>query len=191
MTGDSPRGAAGVDPSFLGPWAERWFQAWDGRDVEGIVAMCDEGIALDDPALPEPLHGHAGMRSFVCDTFATFPDVRLEPLEPPIPSPRGGGAWVPYRMSGTMRGHWSPLDIAPTGARVDFRGVTEWRFGGGGHLVLWDTIYDNLAVARQMGLVPPHGSRGDRLFTRLQHLQAPGRRRRAEKAESTNQGGTR
>jgi predicted ester cyclase len=190
MTGDSPRGATAVDPSFLGPWAERWFEAWEGREVEAIAAMCDEGIELDDPALPEPLHGRAGMESFVRDTFATFPDVRLEPLEAPVPSPRGDGAWVPYRMSGTMRGHWAPLDIAPTGARVDFRGVTEWRFRDG-RLVLWDTTYDNLAVARQMGLVPPHGSRGDRFFTRMQHLQARGQRRRAEKAEPTNPGGTR
>ena len=189
MTGEPARGAAALDPSFLGPWAERWFEAWERREVEAIVAMCDEGIELDDPALPEPLHGRAGMESFVRDTFATFPDVRLEPLEPPVVSPRGDGAWAPYRMSGTMRGHWAPLDIAPTGARVDFRGVTEWRFRGG-LLVLWDTIYDNLAVPRQMGLVPPHGSRGDRLFTRLQHLQARGRRRRAEKAEPTNAGGT-
>jgi predicted ester cyclase len=190
MTGEPARAAPGVDPSFLEPWAERWFEAWAGRDVDGLAAMCDEGIELDDPALPEPLHGRAGMRSFAEDTFATFPDVRLEPLESPLPSRQGDGAWVPYRMSGTMRGHWAPLDIAPTGARVDFRGVTEWRFRDG-LLVLWDTTYDNLAVARQMGLVPPHGSRGDRFFTRLQHLQARGQRRRAEKAEPTNPGGTR
>jgi predicted ester cyclase len=186
----SVRAAGIVDLSFLEPWAERWFEAWEGRDIDALTAMCDEGIELDDPALPEPLRGRAGMRSFAEDTFSTFPDLRLEALEPPVPSRRGDGAWGPYRMSGTMRGHWRPLDIAPTGARVDFRGVTEWRFRGG-LLVLWDTVYDNLAVARQMGVVPPRGSRGDRLFSFLQHLQARGMRRRAEKANSSKPGGVR
>jgi hypothetical protein len=170
-----------LDPAFLEPWARRWVEAWNDRDVEGIAAMCDEGLELDDPALPETLHGRAGIRAFARDTFHTFPDVELEALEPPLRSGQADGAWFPYQMSGTMSGHWAPLDIAPTGARVEFRGVTEWRFRGG-LLVLWDTIYDNLAVARQMGLVPPQGSRADRLFSRLQHLQARGQRRRATRA---------
>jgi predicted ester cyclase len=170
-----------LDPDFLAPWSERWFAHWAARDVEAIAAMCDEGVTVDDPALPATLRGRDGMRAFARDTFVTFPDLRIEPLEPPIPSHQAGGAWLPYEMSGTMQGHWAPLDIAPTGARVEFRGVTEWRFRGE-RLILWDTIYDNLAVARQMGVVPPHGSRADRLFSRLQHLQAPGLRRRAAKA---------
>jgi predicted ester cyclase len=185
MSADSARGSVSVDVSFLDPWAERWNRAWNEQDIEAIAAMCDEDIEVDDPALPQALRGKAGIRSFAADTFATFPDLRLEALEPPAPSRRGDGAWLSYRMSGTMDGHWKPLDIAPTGARVDFRGVTEWRFRGG-LLVLWDTIYDNLAVARQMGIVPPQGSRGDRLFSRLQHLQARGRRRRAEKSRQPN-----
>jgi predicted ester cyclase len=179
-----------LDPSFLELWAERWVEAWNRRDIDAIASMCDEGLELDDPALPEALHGRAGIRSFARDTFHTFPDVRLEAVEPPIPSHRADGAWLPYRMTGTMSGHWAPLDIAPTGARVEFRGVTEWRFQGE-LLVRWDTIYDNLDVARQMGIVPPQGSRADRLFSRLQHLQARGRRRRADKAHPSTPGGTR
>jgi predicted ester cyclase len=185
MSSGFPETSATLDPAFLEPWARRWVEAWDAQDVEAIVAMCDEGLELDDPALPEALHGRAGIRSFARDTFDTFPDVRLEALEPPIPSRQADGAWFPYRMSGTMEGHWAPLDIAPTGARVEFRGVTEWRFRDE-LLVGWDTIYDNLAVARQMGIVPPHGSRADRLFSRLQHLQARGQRRRTDKAHSSS-----
>ena len=78
----------------------------------------------------------------------------------------------------------------PDPARVDFRGVTGSRFRDG-LLVLWDTIYDNLAVARQMGLVPPHGSRGDRLFT---PSAAPAGARQTptrEKADTTDAGGAR
>jgi steroid delta-isomerase-like uncharacterized protein len=168
-----------LDGDFLDGWSRRWLSAWNGQDVEAIVAMCAEDVELDDPALPEAAHGKAGMRAFAVDTWATFPDLRLQALEPPCPSRQGDGAWVPYRMRGTMRGHWPALDIAPTGAALDFRGVTEWRFRGE-LLTRWDTIYDNLEVARQMGIVPEQGSRTDRLFTRLQHLRARRQRRANE-----------
>jgi predicted ester cyclase len=173
---DLDGGLMGIDAGFLDEWSQRWLGAWNAQDVEAIVAMCAEDVELDDPALPESAHGQAGMRAFAVDTFATFPDLRLEALEPPCLSRQGDGARLPYRMSGTMSGHWPALDIAPTGAGVSFHGVTEWRFREG-LLILWDTVYDNLAVARQMGIVPEQGSRADRLFTRLQHLRAPGQRR--------------
>jgi steroid delta-isomerase-like uncharacterized protein len=166
----------GIDPGLLDEWSRRWLAAWNAQNVEAIVAMCAEDVELDDPALPEPARGKAGMRAFAVDTWATFPDLRLEALEPPCPSRQGEGAWLPYRMRGTMSGHWPALDIAPTGAALDFRGVTEWRFRGG-LLTLWDTTYDNLAVARQMGIVPEQESRPGRLFTRLQHLRARWQRR--------------
>ncbi|HET7052962.1 MAG TPA: nuclear transport factor 2 family protein [Solirubrobacterales bacterium] len=169
-------GPRGLDVEFLDEWSSRWLAAWNAQEVDAIVAMCDEDLELDDPALPAALHGKDGIRAFAVDTFATFPDLRLEALEPPCPSRRGAGAWFPYRMTGTMSGHWGPLDIAPTGASIDFRGVTEWRFRGA-LLVLWDTVYDNLEGARQMGIVPRQGSRGDRLFSKLQHLRAPAQRR--------------
>jgi hypothetical protein len=166
----------GLDPGFLDEWSARWLAAWNAQEVEAILALCAEDVELDDPALPVPAHGKAGMRTFAVDTWATFPNLRLEAIEPPCPSRQGDGAWFPYRMSGTMSGHWPALDIAPTGAPLDFRGVTEWRFRGE-LLTLWDTTYDNLAVARQMGVVPEQGSRADRLFSRLQHLRAGAQRR--------------
>jgi hypothetical protein len=172
----SAKAEAILDHGFLDEWTRRWLEAWNAQNVEGIVAMCNEDVKVDDPALPEPVHGHAGIREFAVQTFATFPDLRLEALESPCPSRSGGGAWFPYRMSGTMRGHWPPLDIAPTGAAIDFRGVTEWRFRGG-LLSVWDTVYDNLESARQMGLIPRQGGRADRFFSILQHLQARGQRR--------------
>lgn len=165
-----------LDLEFLDDWSRRWQAAWNSREVETIASMCGEDLRLDDPALPEPVHGPAGIRAFATDSFETFPDLRLEALEPPCLSRSGAGAWFPYRMSGTMRGRWRPLGLAPTGARVDFRGVTEWHFRDG-LLVFWDTTYDNLEVARQMGLIPPHGSRADRVFSRLQSLQAWAQRR--------------
>ncbi len=163
--------AAILDPEFLDGWSRRWLAAWNTQEIEAIVAMCSEEITIEDPALPEATHGHPGIRAFALDTFETFPDLRLEGLEPPCPSRAGVGALFPYRFTGTMSGHWQPLDIAPTGAGVDFCGVTQWRFRGE-RLSHWGTIYDNLEVARQMGLMPRQGGPADPLLLRLQHLQA-------------------
>jgi predicted ester cyclase len=176
MSTEMDERSLGLDVGFLDEWSRRWLAAWDSREVEAIVSMCDEDLRLDDPALPEALHGRAGIRAFAVDTFETFPDLRLEALEPPCPSRSGSGAWSPYRMSGTMNGRWRPLGLAPTGAGVDFRGVTEWHFRDE-LLVLWDTTYDNLEVARQMGLIPRQGGRADRIFSKLQPLQAWAQRR--------------
>jgi hypothetical protein len=95
----------GLDVEFLDEWCSRWHKAWNDQEVEAIVSMCGEDLELDDPALPEAVHGRAGIRAFAIDTFTAFPDLRLETLEPPCPSRRGAGAWLPYRMTGTMSGH--------------------------------------------------------------------------------------
>jgi hypothetical protein len=176
MNAETGGEAGSLDREFLDQWCGRWLEAWNAHDVGTIVSMCSDDVWVDDPALPSPVRGHAGIRAFATDTFEAFPDLRLEGVEPPCPSRSGAGAWFPYRFTGTLGGRWRQLDIAPTGARVDFRGVTEWRFHGD-LLSRWETTYDNLEAARQMGLVPKQGGRADRLFAKLQHLQAWGQRR--------------
>ena len=167
-----------VDFAFLEDWAARYLAAWLARDVEGVVAMCTEDVTWDDPALPETYHGHDGVRRFITATFRCFPDLHVDELEPPYRSTTRTKVLVPYRLTGTMRGPWEPTNIAPTGRRVSFEGIDEWEFRGE-RMCRYSTKYDALDVARQMGVVPPHGSGADRLLTRLQHLQARFQRRRA------------
>jgi hypothetical protein len=72
-------------------------------------------------------------------------------------------------MAGTMRG---PVDgLAPTGRPISLVGVDEWTFRGG-LLSAYCTYYDTIDAARQLGILPPAGSRTDRIMTRLQHLHA-------------------
>jgi steroid delta-isomerase-like uncharacterized protein len=169
---------AGLGPVFVEEWAARWLAAWNGHDVETMLSMVTEDVVWDDPALPETYHGREGFRRFVTATFHTFPDVQIEELEPPYLSPTHPKVLTPYRFNGTMLGDWEPANIAATGARVSFEGVDHWEFRDG-LLARYDTSYDLLDVSRQMGLLPPIGSRADRLMTRLQHLQARAQRRKA------------
>jgi steroid delta-isomerase-like uncharacterized protein len=177
MEATAVHAGTGVDPAFLEDWRSRYLAAWLAHDVEGIVAMCTEDVIWDDPALPETYHGHEGVRRFIAATFRCFPDVHIDELEPPYVSATQHKVLAPYRFTATMRGPWEPTNIAATGRRISFEGIDEWEFRGE-RMCRYNTRYDLLAVARQMGVLPPQGSAADRLMTRLQHLQARFQRRR-------------
>jgi steroid delta-isomerase-like uncharacterized protein len=165
-----------LERAFVEDWSSRWLAAWNAHDAEAIASLCTDDVVVDEPALPHVLTGRAGMSKFAEATFGTFPDVRIEELEPPYNSAERAQVLAPYRLVGTMRGAWPFHEIAPTGARVDFRGVDEWEFRDE-RLCRYLTYYDSLDVARQMGVLPPAGCRADRFFSRVQHLQARFQRR--------------
>jgi steroid delta-isomerase-like uncharacterized protein len=171
----------GVDPTFLEDWSARYLAAWNSHDAEAIVSMCTEDVIWDDPALPETYHGHDGVRRFISATVGCFPDLQVEELEAPYRSPTSPRVLTPYRLTGTMLGPWEPTGIAPTGRRVSFEGIDQWEFRGE-RMCRYNTKYDLLAVARQMGVMPPQGSAGDRLMMRLQHVQARFQRRKAARS---------
>jgi steroid delta-isomerase-like uncharacterized protein len=168
---------AGLDPAFMQDWAARYLDAWNAGDAEAIAATCTEDVTWYDPALPETVHGRAAVRTFVEQTFRAFPDFHVDEATPPLLSATEPLALAPYRFTGTMKGAWEPLGIAPTGARVEVRGIDEYRFRDG-QLFGYVTYYDSLDMARQLGVLPPAGSGADRLMSRLQPLQARFQRRR-------------
>jgi steroid delta-isomerase-like uncharacterized protein len=173
------RQAAGpLDAAFLEDWSRRWLEAWNDHDADRIVAMCAEQVRWHDPGLPEEIHGRAAVREFALATFRAFPDFTVHEGEPPYLSATRPKALSPYRFTGTMKGPWEPQGLAPTGARIEVPGVDEWEFDGQ-YLLRYDTHYDSLDMARQLGVLPRPGSAQDRLFARLQHGQARLQRRRS------------
>ena len=168
---------AKLDPAFIADWSQRYLDAWNAGDAAAIAAMCSEDVSWSDPGLPEGAHGRNGVRRFVEETFRAFPDFRVEEVAAPLLSESEPLALAPYRMTGTMRGPWEPLGLAATGARIEVRGVDEWRFRDG-LMCRYATYYDSLDMARQLGVLPAAGSGAERLMARLQPLQARFQRRR-------------
>ena len=167
-----------LDPAFVADWNARYTAAWNAGDGQGVAALCTEDISWRDAGLPEVVHGRDAVRRFVEDTFRAFPDFHVEELGEVLVSDSEPLALAPYRMTGTFSGTWEPLGTAPTGARISVEGVDEWRFHEG---LMWRyrTHYDSIDMARQMGVLPPVGSRAERLLGALQPLQARFQRRRA------------
>jgi hypothetical protein len=74
-------------------------------------------------------------------------------------------------MSGTATGHWEFLDMAPTGRRFEIEGVDRYEMRDG-LIARYATFYDASDMSRQLGVLPPPGSRAEGAMMRLQHVQA-------------------
>lgn len=168
--------SAGLDLEFLADWGLRFLGCWNDGDGDGVAALCSEDIVWHDAGLTEPARGRDGVRGFVEDTLRAFPDFRVEPRGLPFVSAAEPVALSPYRFSGTMRGPWKPLGMAPTGARISVPGVDEYHFRDG-LLRCYDTYYDSIDMARQMRVLPSVGGVGDRFSRRLQPVLAGLQRR--------------
>ena len=167
-----------LDPAFVADWNARYTAAWNAGDGAGVASLCTEDISWRDAGLPEVVHGREAVRRFMEDTFRAFPDFQVEERGALAISETEPVVFAPYRMTGTFTGRWEPLATAPTGARFSVEGVDEWRFRGE-LMCVYATHYDSIDMARQMGVLPPVGSRAERLLRAFQPIQARFQRRHA------------
>jgi steroid delta-isomerase-like uncharacterized protein len=167
-----------LDREFVEDFARRYAAAWEERDPERIAAACTEDVVWSDPSLREPLHGREGVRRFATETFRMCPDFTVVSTDGPYISPAEPRVLVPYRMSGTAAGPWVFLDMAPTGRSFEIEGVDSWEMRDG-LIARYSTFYDSVDMGRQLGVLPPQGSAGDRAIVRLQHVRARFQRRSA------------
>lgn len=163
------------DEQFVHSFIERWGEAWNSHDPEGVVALCTEDVVLSDPALAEPVHGREAVRKYLEEVWRAFPDLAIATPEAPFVDVGRQRAALPWRITGTMLGP-DPSGFAPTGGRADVPGIDLYDFRDG-LLARIRTTYDLMDWGRQMGLVPARGSRAERMAIRLQRLGA-GRQRR-------------
>jgi steroid delta-isomerase-like uncharacterized protein len=167
-----------LDPQFVEEWATRYLESWNAHDEDAVVSMCTEDVVWNDPALSEPAHGREGVRAFLRATVRAFPDFHVEETGSHFLSGAEPRVLSPYRMTATMLGDWEGSNIAATGARISVVGVDEWTFRDE-LMCHYNSYYDSLDMARQLGLLPPVGSGVERAMARLQHVQARFQRRKA------------
>ena len=131
------------------------FDAVSRRDPDGIVATGAPGYVDDFVAIGEK-RGHDAVRAFFRELFAAFPDFTMT-VDRVVADDTS--AVVQWHAAGTFTG--GPFQgIAPTGRRVDIRGVDVMEIADG--LIQHNTIYyDGATFARQIGLLPGLGSRAD------------------------------
>ncbi|MEZ0052280.1 steroid delta-isomerase-like uncharacterized protein [Mycobacterium sp. MAA66] len=160
----------------LRKWAQMWWDAWNTQDLDGVVALVHEDIVYEDPSMMgEHIRGRAQFRAFVEMFFRAFPDALFEQSEWPIYlATEGVGVAAPWRVTGTftgdMRGGPSPMALAPTGKRVDIKGVDLYEYRDG-LLHKWASVVNPLEMLEQLGIAPVRSALP--ILVRVQRALAP------------------
>ena len=112
----------------------------------------------------------AWFRSF----FDAMPDLHMEVEEVVVAGDPGSDrVTVRWHVTGTFSG--SPyMRVEPTGRSIDMRGMDLIHLEDG-RVAGNNIYYDQLAFARQIGMLPSEGSLGDRLMTGAFNLVTRGR----------------
>jgi steroid delta-isomerase-like uncharacterized protein len=118
----------GVEQDFLEAFADRWWSAWNAHDGDAVAALCTEDVTNSGPALGRDIKGRAEMVAYVDQFAQAFPDMHFAISEPPYASLTQAKAIVPWRFEATHDGEFTPMGLAPTGARLEMDGVDHWWF---------------------------------------------------------------
>jgi steroid delta-isomerase-like uncharacterized protein len=144
--------------------ARRYFEAVSAHDLDAVVAMWAAGgierMGQTEMLAPE------GPRDFLRELYGAFPDLVWD-IRDVIGSDETGRVAVRWRMTGTFAGPGSFQGFVANGAHVDLEGCDILEITEGGKLQRLDAYFDASEVARQLGVLPPTGSRAEANLTRL------------------------
>jgi steroid delta-isomerase-like uncharacterized protein len=133
-----------------------YIEAIGRRDVEALGAHWSED-GVEDLVPIGILRGREEIKDFFRGVFAAMPDAETTCLR--VVAAETSAA-VEWRMTGTFDGE--PFQgVDPTGKPIDVRGLDLIEIEDG--LIVRNTAYyDNMAYARQVGLMPPMDSGAER-----------------------------
>ena len=169
--------SAQLDRVLIEGCAARMLAVWNSHDATDLPDLVTADVVWIDPALAGPAHGVAGVGRFMEDSWRAVPDLRFEVTGSRCFADDAPVLMVPWRMTGTHLGPVDPPGCAPTGRRIDVEGVDVDTFRGE-RAAHHRACCDNLAVARQRGILPAPGSRGEHLLAAAQRARARLRRPR-------------
>ncbi len=161
----------GVDRAFVEDFGRRWLDAWNSHQAERVLELMTEDIVYDDSAWPRTMRGHDQVREFLAHTWRAFPDLEFELVDGPYLSPDEPKAAIYWKGTATFTGPLDPPGFAPTGQRIEMEGgdFQEYHDGRVSRLRI---VFDTTTSGRQIGAIPPHGSRAERFGAMLQKLAA-------------------
>lgn len=116
-------------------------------DVDIAVESFAEDALDHDPA-PGQGPGREGFRTFFNALTTAFPDTHIEPAHLVADDDH---VVVAYTLSGTHQGDFH--GVAPTGKRIEARGVQIGRFENGKLVERWGST-DELGIMQQLGATP-------------------------------------
>jgi len=160
-----------IDPEQLRAFCRGYFKAWNSKSPSEVAACATEDVVWDSPALPEPGIGRREVARLVSTTAVAFPDYEFTSPSPWAIADDRLTAYVPWRMTGTNTGSFTPPGYAPTGRPIDLAGIDVWQFRGG-LLCRYQAVYNYSLIARQLGLAPPRNGKIEWMAVRAQRILA-------------------
>jgi hydroxyacylglutathione hydrolase len=136
--------------------ARRYFDAITARDLETAVGMWANGGRENVRGQVDVL-APDGVREFIGGLFDAVPDLRFEVVST---TTQGERCAVQWRLSGTFAGPGSLNGIEPTGDPVVMEGIDLLTVRDG-MIQSNDAFPDSIALPRQIGMMPPAGSRAE------------------------------
>jgi steroid delta-isomerase-like uncharacterized protein len=169
----------GLTDEFARGWVDRFLVAWHSHDPDQLPALCTDDVRWEDPFIyPSGIaNGKEPVRSWLASVFRAFPDLRFDVIGEPFVSLDRTRVAALWRGTARMTGPLDPPGFGATDQPVELVGVDVHGFRDGllAHVV---TVTDAAAMGRQIGAVPPAGSRRERMVVALQRLAARRMRRR-------------
>jgi steroid delta-isomerase-like uncharacterized protein len=139
-----------------------WQAAWTGKDGEAFAEVCASGIQYEDPLTTEPLKGLDELTRHADRLWAAFPDARLESTGRRLRDDRFVAA--PCKALGT---HREPLEGLPATNRFVVVHCIFYCEMQHELLLRVRGFYDAYDAARQLGVLPAHGTMGEKALLML------------------------
>jgi steroid delta-isomerase-like uncharacterized protein len=141
--------------------AQRWRTAWQGP-AGGFADCCTPDVSYEDPLALVPLAGVEALEAHAVTLRTAFPDIRVESPGDSVGSEKL--ACLTWRALGTHRGELAGLP--PSNRFVVLQGVHYAELVDG-RIRRVRGFFDVYDAAVQLGLLPAHGSFGERALLML------------------------
>jgi steroid delta-isomerase-like uncharacterized protein len=143
---------------------DRFEAAWGSGDPGAFVAVCAPDVHYEDPLLRDPLEGPAAIGAHAQRLWAGFPDVRVEKTGERLSDGRFVAA--PAKALGT---HRNELEGIPATGRFLVVHVVFYAELDPPRERLWRVraFFDVYDAAQQLGVLPRHGTVGERALLML------------------------
>ena len=138
--------------STLQNYPDRYFEAWNQRELDVALDVVAPALEWVDPSLPEPLTSREGAAAFFQGAWAAFPDVRLDKVGEPLIDVVNGSVACEWIMTGTHTGDGFPPGVSASGNSFTVAGCDVWYIDDEGRAARIHAFYDAGSFARQLGL---------------------------------------
>jgi steroid delta-isomerase-like uncharacterized protein len=150
---------------------DEWEAAWSGKDESAFAAVCSSKIHYEDPLTAEPLEGLDQFVQHPARLWAGFPDARLEQTGERLSNDRFVAA--PSKLLAT---HREPLEGLPATNRFVVIHCIFYCEIRRNRLLRVRGFYDVYDAATQLGILPGHGTLGEKALLMLRGFGLRGNR---------------